>query len=332
MELVHLGLRAMMMDFGALMLWLCGCSLLLSVFSIWSWSNVFKYFNFFDSPDGRLKLHETPVPPAGGPGVFLSLSIAFVATAFYQKLSSVLIFSIFTFLFFALGLIDDIFSISQKKKLVLQFLLVSIFLFLIKPQFNIFELFWVISVINAFNLIDIADGLCFVISNCAAFGFLFISAFFGLKAWMLFFSCLIGSLFGFSFYNLPPARVYLGDSGSTLLGAIFALAPLLFPWKSRVDELLVSTIILGLPLIEVFFLVLIRSYLRISPLRGSPHHFYIFLKNSGWRPKKILAFVFSVGCLLSFLGCALLSGHISKLFLITFGIFSTLIWTIVVYF
>lgn len=307
-------------------------SIITAISSIKFCSKIFRYFGFFDNPDGLLKVHKTPIVPAGGPGILIALFVAsFIANIFY--LSSIY-FNFFIFLsaFFLLGLLDDLFSISQRKKFLIQALLAFVFLFFVRPNFNFLELFWMLSVINAFNLIDVADGLCAIISICAAIGFFFISILFLAKIWAIFFALVFGSLIGFLIFNFPPASIYLGDSGSTLLGAIFGLAPLCLPWSNKVDELLISSIVLGLPLIEVFFLVLIRTYLRIAPYKGSPHHFYIFLKKKGWGAKKILLFIVSIGCQLSFIGYSIQSGLINQLFLLPFGVLSFFIWTIVVYF
>lgn len=307
-------------------------SIITAILSIGLTSKIFKYFEFFDSPDGLLKLHKIPIVPAGGPGVFISLLVAgLISNIFY--LSSVCAnFFIFLSAFFLLGFVDDFFSISQKKKFLIQAFLALGLLFFVKPQFNFLELFWALSVINAFNLIDVADGLCSVVSVCAAIGFFCISLLFGAKIWATLFALVLGSLIGFSIFNFPPASIYLGDSGSTLLGVIFGLAPLFLPWKSQLDGLITSTIVLGLPLIEVFFLVLIRSYLGIAPYKGSPHHFYIFLKQKGWSAKKILLFIFAIGCQLSLVGFSIQCELLSQLFLLPFGVLSFLIWTIVVYF
>lgn len=292
-------------------------------------SHIFFKLRLLDVPDGKLKKHKVAVPYSGGPSIFVSIFATQLALSFLG-LSSLKFFA-FTAPLFALGFLDDIFGLSQKIKFVIQAFFVCAALIFFKAKFIFFALFWALSVVNAFNLVDIADGLCATIALCSSAGFLVVSIFSGFASWALVFASVFGGLAGFLVFNYPPARSYLGDSGSTFLGALFGLASALMPWRATLNGFVISLLILGLALSEVFFLCLIRLYLGIAPYRGSPHHFYIFLKNKGWSPKKILSLVACVGCELSLVGFGVHAHWLDKIFLAPFGAFALLIWIIVVY-
>jgi UDP-GlcNAc:undecaprenyl-phosphate GlcNAc-1-phosphate transferase len=267
-------------------------------------------FNIFDKPDGKIKVHKAPIPYLGGLAVYSGF---IVAVGFLYPLKSDIIWFLFGVTFLLLvGLVDDLFVLTPLKKIIGQCVAVLCFFkggFSLKAQFfsepfNVLASgFWMLLVINAFNLVDVMDGLSSLLAMLAAGSFCCAALIFGHYTLSLLQLCFFGAVLGFFVYNRPPARVYLGDSGSLFIGGVLAASPLLFPWSHyQMDQpyiFLVPLIFLGLPLLEVFSLIVIRTALRIPFYWGSPHHFAIYLqKKRGLSVRGVLgvAAFFSLVC------------------------------------
>ncbi|MBM3886616.1 undecaprenyl/decaprenyl-phosphate alpha-N-acetylglucosaminyl 1-phosphate transferase [Candidatus Dependentiae bacterium] len=251
-----------------------------------------------DIPDGTIKNHKTPVPYMGGIAIYL----AFLGTIglLYPIEERVMWLLVGSTMLMFVGFIDDLKRIKPSRKLVGQFLGVACLLhggFVIKQTFfasamNLFlSGFWMLSLINAVNLIDVMDGLATTVAIIAAAGFCAVALIGGQYGVSLLLLAFIGALLGFLWYNKPPAKIYMGDAGSLFIGGFLAAVPLLIKWSAlRPDASYVALVIPAIPLMEVFCLVVIRTYKKIPFYRGSPHHFSIYLQNKGWSREKILGF------------------------------------------
>jgi UDP-GlcNAc:undecaprenyl-phosphate GlcNAc-1-phosphate transferase len=183
---------------------------------------------------------------------------------------------------FLLGLVDDLHPLSPPTKLVVQVFAASIVIFLGKPiaffpwgfANVILTFFWLVGMTNAMNLLDNMDGLAGGISLIAA-GFL--SYFYwrgGSQTLLLASLCLAGSLLGFLIYNFPPARIFMGDSGSQFLGFILAaMAVTRRPQASNVFTVLgVPTLLFLLPILDTFLVTITRLMRGQSPVQGGTDH------------------------------------------------------------
>ncbi|MCL4229712.1 undecaprenyl/decaprenyl-phosphate alpha-N-acetylglucosaminyl 1-phosphate transferase [Candidatus Dependentiae bacterium] len=264
-----------------------------------------------DIPDGRIKLHSKVTPYLGGVGIFVG---------FICSLSLVLPFDNSYSLFFigltllvCLGLIDDLIALKPLQKFIGQCIAALAFLkagLYLKERFfqhMLFAIplsfFWMLSVINAFNLIDIMDGLATTVAIVAGISFMIIALLYQQGAVLILCSALVGALIGFFWYNKPVAKMYMGDAGALFLGGFMAAMPFLFEWgKYNQFGFLIPLIILAIPLLELASLVVIRSYKRIPFYRGSPHHFALFLRRKGWSVWQILCFSAIMGTMLMGVG------------------------------
>ena len=245
------------------------------------------------------------------------------------------------------GLIDDFNALSPLQKLFGQIIAVACFLkggFALKSRFfsdyiNIAASgFWMISVINAFNLVDVMDGLATLLALVAALSFFIIAILLQQYTLSLLLIILIGALVAFLFYNRPPAKIYLGDAGSLFIGGFIAAMPLLFRWTKvlnsssalpsfaqgslffeTVVSALVPILIVGIPIIEVASLIIIRKYKGLEFYSASPHHFSSYLLKKKWSIQKILFFTGCAASLLSALAILFMFGMLSFNFLL-FGI------------
>jgi UDP-GlcNAc:undecaprenyl-phosphate/decaprenyl-phosphate GlcNAc-1-phosphate transferase len=201
---------------------------------------------FVDSPDRRRKLHEAPIALGGGIAVWIAtwcgwwISLTALPAGVAGAADSFWFFAplaVASFLVLALGVVDDRYGMRGCHKLVGQVLVAVIMVFSglridalsgfgivieLGAFGSLITIFWIVLVVNAFNLIDGMDGFCggvaFVISIALAF-MAFCS---GRMGDALIGLALAGALAAFLKDNLPPARIYLGDAGSMTLGMMFS--------------------------------------------------------------------------------------------------------------
>jgi UDP-GlcNAc:undecaprenyl-phosphate GlcNAc-1-phosphate transferase len=156
-----------------------------------------------------------------------------------------------------------------------------------------------LSIINAFNLVDVMDGLSTTIAASATITFLSIAWYFDQPLLILLLCSFLGPLLAFFCYNKPVAVMYLGDAGSLFVGGFLSAIPFLFKWgEYNQYGYLVPLIVLAIPSLEITGLIIIRTYKHIPFYQGSPDHFSLYLKRQGWRVWDILMFVIILSMLL----------------------------------
>ena len=253
----------------------------------------------FDHPDAR-KIHLTPIPSLGGFGIFAGFLVALLLMADTNSVSQGFQYYIAAFLItFFVGMKDDVLVISPMKKFIGQLVVAVILMFkanllivtmhgfmgvgIIHPTFSYFLTgLTILVVMNAFNLIDGIDALAATIGIITASVF---SIFFFLNNDMFF--ALMGftfaaSLLAFLIYNFSPARIFMGDTGSMLLGLVNAILVIRFietAESSNIFPVLGSPAmgfgILALPLLDtlrVFGIRILHGRSPFSPDRNHLHH------------------------------------------------------------
>jgi len=301
--------------------------------------------HIFDVPDGKIKNHSAPVPYLGGVAIYIAFII--VLALIFPLEAHLLWFVLGITLLLFIGLIDDFKVLTPLQKLGGQFIAVACFLkggFALKSRFfggyiNIIaSAFWMLSVINAFNLVDVMDGLAGVLALITASSFLIIAIVVKQYMLSLFLTTLLGALCAFLWYNRPSARIYLGDAGSLFVGGFIAATPLLIHWTEVLNwyhslplvasgsvlletgvSALVPVLLVGVPLLEVVSLIVIRKWKGLPFYSGSPHHFALYLRRKGWSVYKVLLFAGAFAGILSSLALLFLFGVIS---------FSSLSWVL----
>ncbi len=253
----------------------------------------------FDHPDAR-KIHLTPIPSLGGFGIFAGFLVALLLMAEINAVSQGFQYYIAAFLItFFVGMKDDVLVISPMKKFIGQLVVAVILMFkanllivtmhgfmgvgVIHPTFSYFLTGLTILVImNAFNLIDGIDALATSIgiittSVFSLFFFFNDDMFFALMGFTF-----AASLLAFLIYNFSPARIFMGDTGSMLLGLVNAILVIRFietAESSNIFPLLGSPAmgfgILALPLLDtlrVFGIRILHARSPFSPDRNHLHH------------------------------------------------------------
>jgi len=243
-------------------------------------------FGVVDRPDGRLKNHREPVAYLGGLAVFTSFLLSIGMTfEFDHELLALLLASTIVA---AVGLIDDFGALTPKPKVIGQVVAVFVLLksgvmvdLVFVPWWGryLITILWLVGVSNAFNLIDIMDGLAGGIGAIAATFLLTVAILNGRWVVAAFTVALIGALLGFLLYNFPPATIYLGDCGSLFVGLTLGALAMVMDYTASNDlGFLAPLYILALPLIDTVFVVFLRIRAGHKIYHGSPDHFPLRLR------------------------------------------------------
>jgi len=247
-------------------------------------------------PDGRLRLQPAPVPFLGGLAIYASFLLAYALVFHFDQ--RILALLLGASVIAVLGLVDDFGELAPSAKLFGQmaaaFVLVKggihlQWAFLPSWANLLLTFLWVVGMMNAFNFLDVMDGLAAGVGFVSA-AFLMVVALLNQDTFIATFtSVLLGALLGFLRHNFPPARIYMGDTGSLFLGLLLA-ALAIVPSYSQVNPLAVLNplLILFLPCFDIGFTTLVRVVHRKPPFLGSPDHPSIRLLRSGWQVPRIL--------------------------------------------
>lgn len=235
---------------------------------------------YVDKPGGR-HIHERQVPRGGGIAVitafFLTLGYYALTTPEKEPQELFLRLLLPALLLGILGMIDDRRELSSKLKLAVQILVAVIVWSGGDRHYTIFGwtvpwflslvlvIIWVIIILNAFNLIDgldgLASGLAIVSAGCMAIWFLLAG---GRGPQAMSMLILAGACLGFLRYNFHPARIFLGDTGSTFLGLIFAITGLSTLDRAvTASSLLLPLLAIGVPLFDVILAIWRRSVRKL---------------------------------------------------------------------
>lgn len=246
-------------------------------------------FGIVDCPDGRLKHQRDPVPYLGGLAIYLAflISLAFTFELRHDVLGIVLAAT----LVMMLGLIDDFGVLTPGIKLLGQLLAVFV---LIKSGIRIeiasipdwldiaLTVVWIIGITNAFNLLDIMDGLSAGVGAISAAFLCVVAVLNGDQAIAFMVAALLGSLVGFLRYNWRPASIYMGDSGAMFIGLMLGAVSMIGKYtEGHSISLLTPVLILGMPIFDTLFVMYIRFLRGLPIFLGSPDHMAIRLRHWG---------------------------------------------------
>lgn len=255
-----------------------------------------------DLPDQR-KTHGQAMPLLGGVAVYLAFWLTAGAALFFLE-GGERFWGLFlgSSLILALGLYDDIRGLSYRAKFAGEFAAALILLaFNIKIEFITFPfqnmvflgvfvvpltLLWVVGVTNAVNLIDGVDGLATGVSAIAA---IVMFAYSWGEFPMLAIFCLIlaGAALGFLPFNFPPARIFLGDTGSLFLGFMLAGFSIMSATKqAALTTLLIPLLVLGLPITDTFYVMWRRFKSGRSIFQADRGHIHHRLLGLGLSPRQ----------------------------------------------
>lgn len=228
-----------------------------------------------DQPAVR-KIHVQPTPLMGGVGIYLAFVVSLVAFGdkFYVR-EVVSIFLGATLCSF-IGLWDDRRGLSALVKLVGQ-IVAALLLVVTGVQVHLLPWFianvaitvlWMVGITNAFNLLDNMDGLSGGIGAIAAAFFLLLAAASGQYLVGALAAALLGACIGFLVYNVNPASIFMGDTGSLFLGFTLAAVgiKLRFPTNVTFVTWMIPIMVLGLPIMDTALVTISRLRRGLNPL------------------------------------------------------------------
>jgi len=298
----------MVLYFFIFMLALCSCLYITPVVI-----SAALTYDIVDRPDGNLKQHQRPVAYLGGIAIYLSFLATLALTFdFSREVLGLLLAATIVIL---LGIIDDLKPLGPKIKLVGQIIAVFVLIkcgiyikIAIVPDWlgMLMTVVWMLAVINAFNIIDIMDGLSAGTAMIASL-VLFVSAVITSHYMMAVMSlALAGALLGFLRYNFQPATIYLGDAGSMFIGLMLgSLAMIGVYTEHNQAGYLAPLVILGVPLYDTMLVMYLRWRKGMSVIQGSPDHFALRLRKSGLSTRQTVLTTYIVAGILGAVGLSL---------------------------
>ena len=285
------------------------------------------------SKDGR-HFHVSPVPRLGGVAVFLTFgvatAIALTTNKFLRVLPPISFHTIFGIvlpacLIFALGLLDDIFSLGAYLKFGVQtiaafwlywngFGIQRLALYSEHATLRAFiglplTILWVLLITNAFNLIDGLDGLSAGSALFSTVIIFAISIFRHTPLVSLLSIVLAGVIFGFLRYNFHPASIFLGDSGSLFIGFLLSALALASSQKATtIVAVAIPVVSFGLPLLDVCLSVFRRYMNNKSLFLGDDEHVHHKLIKRGFTHREAVLVLYAVAAAFGILSLTLLHG------------------------
>ncbi len=270
-----------------------------------------------DVPKDARRMHKVPIPRMGGLAIFLGFIVSMLLFCpLDDQMKGILLGSV---IIVVMGIIDDITPLRASLKFIVQ-----IFAALIPVYYgvqitcisnpNIFSenlywdfgwlsipitVVWIVGLTNAVNLIDGLDGLAIGVSTISALTMLVIAILVAEPQVAIVMAALVGACIGFMPYNMNPAKIFMGDTGSTFLGYILACITIqgLFKFYA-VISFVVPFLILGLPIFDTMFAIIRRISHGQNPMAPDRSHVHHRLIDMGLNQKQAVAVLYVISAIL----------------------------------
>lgn len=303
-----------------------------------------KAKRLYDEPDER-KVHSRPISSLGGVGIFAGFIFSLLLSKDAAQTGHLPYYTAAGLVIFFLGLKDDIMVIKPFKKLVGQLLAAGILIHLAGVQIQnmysfvgvgviptwlglIFSYFLIVLIINACNLIDGIDGLAGLLGLSIS---LLVGTYFlvcGSVANAVLAFSLAGALVAFLVYNMQPAKIFMGDGGSMLIGLVVAILVIRFINFAPSSNVLplkaspaVAFSLLVVPLMDTLRVFAIRMLQGHSPFRPDKNHVHHLLLRRKWSHRKIALGLTLANTGFVFIAFGMAHLNVNLLFLIIIGLF-----------
>lgn len=220
-------------------------------------------------------VHTTPVPKMGGVAILLAVMVMVIFLRGQTEIRQIVALVFGAAFMSFLGLIDDRFSLSAYVRLVAQFGTalfvwsngVKVQLFGVEYLDAILTVCWIVGITNAMNFLDNMDGLLAGISAVMSAFFLVLAVFNGQYLVAAISAALLGACIGFLFYNLNPANVFMGDSGSMFLGFLLACIAIKLRFAQALSaSWMVPVVVMALPVFDMTLVIISRLRRGKNPL------------------------------------------------------------------
>ncbi len=296
-----------------------------------------------DVPKDARRVHDHPIPRLGGLAIFYGFLISLLCFGVVDnQLKGILIGSL---IIVAVGIVDDVKQLGAKIKFAMQILCAVIVVlhgvtikYISVPSFIVeggilplgfmsipITIIWIVGVTNAVNLIDGLDGLAVGVSSIATFSLFFIAILTSEIQIAVITAALAGACLGFLPYNFNPAKIFMGDTGSTFLGFMLSVICIQGLFKGYVIiSFIVPFLILGLPIFDTGFAIVRRIWNKkpiMAPDRGHLHH---RLMDMGFSQKQTVAILYVITSILAMSAVVVLEGgaYWAAVFVIAIALFA----------
>lgn len=283
-------------------------ALLITVLLIPPLTFISTRFGLYDYPNAR-KVHATPIPRIGG--IAITIAILIPISILLSITSATIGLIVGLLCIFILGVLDDTVSVNYRYKFLIQILAIGIVLLMgyvdisqsyyyqasiayIFPLAMIY-LFFILGVTNAINLADGLDGLAGG-ATLLSFSMIGLLAFESDNSEVLIIVLtILGSVFGFLRYNSHPAKIFMGDTGSLMLGFLLGILSILICHSG--DNAYVKTLpllLVGLPVFDTLFVMMYRLSQGKSPFHADQNHFHHRLMKNGLKHQQAVLMIYLI--------------------------------------
>lgn len=268
-----------------------------------------------DVPRDKRRMHKKPTPRIGGLAIIFGFLVAICCFGrMTRELTATLVGAA---IIAVMGFVDDCKNLDAKLKFAIQIIAALVVMiggniritvftnpnvfsdspYLVFPWWisGIATIVWIVFITNAVNFIDGLDGLAAGVSAIMSVSLVFVAIRIGEYPVAVVGLALMGACFGFLPFNFNPAKIFMGDTGSTFLGFMLATLSIQGVFKSyAVISFAVPLLILGLPLFDAMFAMIRRIYHGQSPMSADRGHLHHRLIDMGFSQKQTVFILYAI--------------------------------------
>lgn len=284
-----------------------------------------------DVPKDNRRMHSHPIPRIGGLAIFFGFLLsALLFVPLQTQLRGMLLGCV---IIVVLGVFDDIYALPAMPKFLVQiaaalvavcagnriFFLSNFNLFSTNPYWDLgwlsipVSVLWIVGITNAVNLIDGLDGLACGVSTISSMTMLVIALVLSEPEVAILMAALSGACIGFLPYNINPAKIFMGDTGATMLGFVLATISIqgLFKFYTIIS-FAVPFLMLGLPIFDTCFAIFRRVSKGKSPMSPDRGHIHHRLIDMGFSQKQSVAVLYIISAILGLSAVVLTTSGVVK--------------------
>lgn len=301
--------------------------------------------NFRTNNINQKRLNSLNIVPLGGVGMAASFFIS--VRLLGQAGSEFVYISIFALAIAIIGVIDDFLNLNWKVKIIFQFVFVLVPIYYLNLFINfenifgidlnnnlnlIFTSFWIILLMNSINFTDNMDGFASLNTAFICLALSFLSFIYNQNYLADISFILMFSILGFFILNFPPAKIYMGDSGSLFIGFVLGFISILFDWNPNGSQILYSSfapvfLFFTIPVLDFFTVFVYRIKNNISPTTGGTDHISHRLLATGIDIKNVLIIFILINLtIFSLIASSIIFNNFSDLIIIFYFIFVILMY------
>ncbi len=306
----------------------------------------FKY-DIVDTPGEERKIHNKAKPYLGGVAVYLGSFFTYLIYIRGNVDMSNMIIWILGGILVAVGVYDDMNNMRAFKKLILQFAIAFITCLYIPgfTQLNLgpvvvtftslqavfIQSFWIVTLINAFNLIDGLDGLSSGLATISLSFLWIVMQITGIFVGDIYVIIMVGSLLAFLYYNFYPSTIFLGDAGSMFIGYYIGVITLSQYKSFTMTTTGILVLVAFIPLLDILLAMVRRRANRQKIFSADALHFHHRLMRHGYGHAQAVLLMYGIMTVYAF-GSVIMTTNEGKLVDVTFIFLCLFTWIVIEYF